>query len=277
MATDIEAKPDVLLYPDSDGQPMSDNTLQFRWIVTFQGNLDLLFGQREDVFVAGDLLWYAEEGNPAERVAPDAMVVFGRPKGDRGSYQQWLEEGIAPQVVFEVLSPGNRSDEMNRKFDFYERHGVEEYYVYDPDLVQLTAWMRMDGRLRPVYPIGNHISPRLQIRFDLSGNELVIYGPDGRRFKTFVEIGELLKASEREAAEARRVAADALAREERSRREAEEARAQEERSRREAEEARAQEELSNRAAESAQRRTEQLAARLRELGVDPDSLPPPKP
>ncbi len=32
------------------------------------------------------------------------MVVFGRPKGDRGSYKQWLENQIAPQVVFEILS-----------------------------------------------------------------------------------------------------------------------------------------------------------------------------
>ena len=58
-------------------------------------------------FVAGDLLWYAQQGDPTERLAPDAMVVFGRPKGDRGSYKQWEEDGIAPQVVWEVLSPGN--------------------------------------------------------------------------------------------------------------------------------------------------------------------------
>ena len=38
-----------------------------------------------------------------------AMVVFGRPKGYRGSYRQWEEGGIAPQVVFEILSPGNRA------------------------------------------------------------------------------------------------------------------------------------------------------------------------
>jgi Uma2 family endonuclease len=40
------------------------------------------------------------------------MVVFGRPKGDRGSYKQWEENNIIPQVVFEILCPGNRSQEM---------------------------------------------------------------------------------------------------------------------------------------------------------------------
>ncbi|MFM7579379.1 MAG: Uma2 family endonuclease, partial [Microcystaceae cyanobacterium] len=99
-------------YPDRDGQAMADNSLQFEWIVVLKENLDLLFSDRPDVFVAGDLLWYPVEGNNKIRRAPDALVVFGRPKGYRGSYKQWAEEGIAPQVVFEVLSPGNRLQEM---------------------------------------------------------------------------------------------------------------------------------------------------------------------
>jgi hypothetical protein len=72
------------------------------------------------------------EGQPKIRQAPDALVAFGRPKGYRGSYRQWVEGGIPPHVVFEVLSPNNRHNELIRKFQFYDRHGVEEYYVFDP-------------------------------------------------------------------------------------------------------------------------------------------------
>ena len=93
-------RPAEIVYPESDGQPMADNTKQFRWIVTIEGGIDALFKDDPNVFVAGDLLWYPVEGQPTIRMAPDAMVVFGRPKGDRGSYQQWREAGIAPQVVF---------------------------------------------------------------------------------------------------------------------------------------------------------------------------------
>jgi hypothetical protein len=85
------------IYPESDGQRMAENTRQFRWIVTIEGGLEALFRNRPDVFVAGDLLWYPVEGEPGTRVAPDALVVFGRPKGDRGAYLQWLEGGIAPK------------------------------------------------------------------------------------------------------------------------------------------------------------------------------------
>jgi Uma2 family endonuclease len=115
-----------IIYPDSDGKPIADNTRQFRHIVTIHGGIAALFADNPNDFVAGDLLWYPVEGNNKIRAAPDTMVVFGRPPGDRGSYLQWREDGLAPQVVFEVLSPGNTVAEMTRKFLFYEQYGVEE-------------------------------------------------------------------------------------------------------------------------------------------------------
>ncbi len=99
-------------YSESDGQMMADNTKQFRWIVTIKENLEWLFAENSEVFVAGDLLWYPVEGEPKIRIAPDVLIIFGRSKGDRGSYQQWQEANIAPQVVFEILFPGNRLQEM---------------------------------------------------------------------------------------------------------------------------------------------------------------------
>ncbi|MGQ9741611.1 MAG: Uma2 family endonuclease, partial [Chloroflexus sp.] len=39
----------AIVYPDSDGMPMADNTKQFRAIVTIQGNLDAIFRERDDV------------------------------------------------------------------------------------------------------------------------------------------------------------------------------------------------------------------------------------
>ena len=82
MSVPILSPPD-LVYPESDGQPIADNTLQYQWIVTIEGNLDALFAHRSDVFVAGDLFWYPVEGHPEIVTAPGALVVFGRPKGHR--------------------------------------------------------------------------------------------------------------------------------------------------------------------------------------------------
>ncbi|BBH41379.1 hypothetical protein myaer102_39900 [Microcystis viridis NIES-102] len=137
----------TIVYPDSDGKPMADNTRQFRWITTIKANLDWLFANDADVFVAGDLLWYPVEGDNKTRQAPDVMVAFGRPKGERGSYQQWKENNIPPQVVFEILSPGNTQTEMTRKLLFYDRYGVEEYYIYPTfRTLSVTTSQKRKGR-----------------------------------------------------------------------------------------------------------------------------------
>ncbi|MBX2997909.1 MAG: Uma2 family endonuclease [Caldilineaceae bacterium] len=210
-------QPKEIVYPESDGMPMADNTLQFRWIVTIQGGLDLLFRDNPSVFVAGDLLWYPIEGEPTIRVAPDVMVVFGRPKGDRGAYLQWREGGIAPQVVFEILSPGNTVMEMTRKLGFYDRYGVEEYYLYDPDRNELSIWIDQEGGLTEVEDVDGWISPRLGIRFAQTAETLKIYRPDGAIFDPYVELGTRLEMErqraeqERQRAEQERQRAERLA------------------------------------------------------------------
>lgn len=222
-------KPEII-YPDSDGEPMSDNTQQFELIVWIKENLELLFANNNSVFVAGDLLWYPVEGNNLLRQAPDVMVAFGRQKGYRGSYQQWLEDNIPPQVVFEIWSPGNRPSNMARKFQFYAQYGVEEYYLYKPDLLDLTGWRRGESTLEVIEEIEGWVSPRLGVRFQLAEERLQIYRPDGQPFLTYLEL-----AQQREQAEAR----------------AEEA------------EARVQE---------SEARVQLLAAKLREMGIDPNQL-----
>jgi len=177
-----------IVYPESDGKPMADNTKQFTWIVKIKENLEVLFKSNPDVFVAGDLFWYPVKGSNRIKLAPDTMVVFGRPKGQRGSYRQWEEDNIPPQVVFEILSPSNSKGEMTRKKLFYLKHGVEEYYVYDPDGISLEVSIRENNSFKEIENFATWTSPRLNIRFDMTGDELVIYYPDGSRFLSPVEL-----------------------------------------------------------------------------------------
>ncbi|HEY9741507.1 MAG TPA: Uma2 family endonuclease [Coleofasciculaceae cyanobacterium] len=195
-----------IIYPDSDGQPMADNTKQFELIVLIKKNLDVLFANDPNVFVAGDLLWYPIEGDNKTKIAPDAMVVFGRPKGDRGSYQQWQEDNIPPQVVFEILSPGNSLKEMAKKLQFYDRYGVEEYYLYDPDKVDLTGWLRSEDGLEVIEEMAGWVSPRLGIRFELAEGELVIYRPNGERFANYLELAQRVEQERQEKEQAQQQA-----------------------------------------------------------------------
>ncbi len=293
---DAVATPEVV-YPDSDGERMAENDLQFRWIVTLQGGLDALFRADPNVIVKGDMLWYPVEGRPDLRVAPDAMVVFGRPKGYRGSYRQWVEGGVAPQAVFEVLSPGNRAGEMRLKHAFYEKYGVEEYYVYDPDRVTLLGYRRdAKGKLAPLSEMDGYVSPRLGVRFELA-DELVVYRPDGKSFLTYLELVEQNEAQRTEAARERRDAVEAYAKlveqadarqaeadrergradRERQKADARQAEADREReaTRRERQKAEAERALAQAErdrAEALRRANDALRAKLRAAGIDPDAV-----
>ena len=191
--------PAPVVYPESDGQPMADNTRQLRWIVMRYDNLAALFHENPNVFVGGNQFWYPVEGHPEVVISPDVYLVFGRPKGDRPSYKQWEEGNIPLTVVFEILSPENCHAEMVDKLAFYEEYGVEEYYEYDPDKQRLIAYGRCGELLRRVLPLADFVSPRLGIRFDLSGSELVVQGPDGRPFLTFEEVEAKRLAAEQRA------------------------------------------------------------------------------
>jgi Uma2 family endonuclease len=244
-------------YPDSDGEPMAENTVQYRWITTIKGGLDIVFEQDPNVFVAGDLFWYPVEGDNRTRRAPDVMVAFGRPKGDRGAYLQWREGGIAPQVVFEILSPGNRGAELALKFQFYETYGVEEYYIYDPDDNMLEGWLRAEDRLRKIPEMNGWTSNRLGVRFTLVDGQLRLYGPDQQPFVTVVEHAKRAQEQQRRADEQQRRA------DEQQRRADEQQRQAEEQRRRADEQQRQTEEQS--------RRAERLAAQLKALGIEPEA------
>ena len=151
MQTTAATQPEII-YPETDGEPMAQNTQQAEVMMTLKENLDALFADRDDVFVAIDHFWYPVKGHPNIRQAPDVMVVLGRPKGHRGSYKQWEEDNIPPQVVFEVVSPGNTQEEWDAKLAFYEQYGVLEYYIYDPERVSgagmcggAGSWWRLKG------------------------------------------------------------------------------------------------------------------------------------
>ena len=181
-------KPGEVFYPETDGQPMADNTKQYRSMVWFIENIKDLFTQQPNVFVAGDLLWYPLQGQPHISVAPDCLVAFGRPKRDRGSYKQWEEGGVAPHVVFEVLSPNNTPIEMMDKLADYERYGVQEVYYYDPDNNDLRAWLRKGDKLERVQSVDGFQSPLLKVRFWPTSEGLKVERPDGTAFESFEEL-----------------------------------------------------------------------------------------
>ncbi len=252
MVTQIpNANTAEVIYPETDGQPMANNTEQFRWIVVIEQNLEYLYAHDPNVFIAGDLFWYPLEGRNDIVYAPDVMVAIGRPKGRRGSYQQWNEDNIPPQVVFEILSPANTQDEMDRKLLFYERYGVEEYYIYNPKNNQLRGFVRGNLGLDVISSMANWVSPRLGIRFDISGQELEIYHPDGIKFFSYIEANQQLEQANQQLEEANQLI---------------------QQEKQKAEEVNQQLEEANQLIQQERQKSRQLLERLQQMGINLEDL-----
>lgn len=118
-------------YPSSDGKPMAETDQHRDDMVALIEGLKARYAPRADVYVAGNLLVYYEEGNPKARFAPDVFVVLGVPRRRRRVYKLW-EEKKPPSVVIEVTSRGTWLEDEGKKKALYARLGVPEYFLYDP-------------------------------------------------------------------------------------------------------------------------------------------------
>ena len=198
-----------IFYPTSDDLAQGRTTIRYEWIVAIKGGLDAAL---PNAFVAGDLFWYPVQGDRGTRLAPDVLVALDRPKGDRGSYKQWEEDAKPPDVVFEIWSPGKSFAHKTNKLLFYNRHGVREFYAYDPDANELTVYLRGARGLDLVDAAAGSTSPLLGVRFEVGAKKLVIPGPDGRPFRTFAELHADAEAARQDAGAARHTAEAATAR-----------------------------------------------------------------
>ena len=214
-------------------EPMPETSLHAYFTTLIVSAVRWIFRDRRDVFVTSNFAWYPEPGDSKD---PDVVVVFGRSDGPRSSWRDAREDGVSPQVVFEIKSKGNTLAHISAKRRWYDRHGVEEYYDYDPERGTFATWCRSaeSGQLEQIGRGAGFRSPRLGLTFVLNGLALEIVGPDGRILGDYVA-AERTAEAERERAETQWARAEA----ERERAEAEHERAEAERDRAEAERDRA--------------------------------------
>ena len=121
-----------IIYPEPDGSPMAESDPTRDYLVYGVESLKLYFQNRQDVYISGNLWLCYEEGVPDAVVAPDVFVVFGVENRPRRSYKVWEENGKTPDWVLEVTSKSTRDVDEQKKPITYAQMGVREYFQYDP-------------------------------------------------------------------------------------------------------------------------------------------------
>lgn len=222
-------------YPDEDGLPMAESDFQRDYLIAAVKVLEIHFQSRPDVYVSGNLFIYYEEGNPQSVVAPDTFVVMGVEKRQRRSYKTWENGDKTPDFVLEITSMSTRSQDQGAKKGIYAFLGVQEYFQYDPTGDYLIPQLQGFNLVEGNYfPITPTNLPdgTISISSQVLSLDLRVL-PDGKLRFYNPATGEFLLTHEE--AEAARRNAEAARRD-------------------------------------AQERAQRLAAKLQELGIDPDTL-----
>ncbi len=201
---------------------MAESDFQLTPLLYAVSALRGFFQERQDVYVAGNMFIYYEEGTPKSVVAPDVFVVLGAEKKDRSSYMLW-QEPKGPDFVMEITSRSTRSEDQGPKRGTYAFLGVTEYWQYDPTGDYLSPSLQL-FRLRDdnyeAIPAHEHADGRLSLYSEVLGLEVRV--EDGalgfydleadRKLLTYQEMSAARQAAEarieaetraRQAAEAR--------------------------------------------------------------------------
>jgi hypothetical protein len=246
--------------PCSDDQPV-DNELQTLIPTLLYNTLfDLWGSSRNDWLFSIDMGFYYDPAKPA--IAPDGMLCLGiQPPATenlRSSYVLWQEK-VIPLFALEIVSktPGK---ERTKKKDISESVGVLYYLVYAP-LLKRKAKFQLYKLIEGKYVLqSDGHKPYWMPEINLSiGAERQLYGTKEREWLFWYNENQVRYPTPMERAEAEANLAKAAS--ERADIEARRAKAESERA-----------DIATAAQVATEQKNNALRQRLRELGIDPDSI-----
>ena len=146
----------VAMFPDDDGvrrelingeifvtpSPVTRHQrLSMRLALSLGNHLDLHPGQGEVFTARLDVVL-----TDYDVVEPDVLVVLG----DQRNILTEVNVRGAPGIVIEILSPGTRKRDLTIKRQLFDREGVREYWIVDPERNTVALHRRLDDGSFPL-------------------------------------------------------------------------------------------------------------------------------
>lgn len=80
----------------------------------------------------------------------------------------------APDLIVEILSPGNNKKELQNKYEVYEESGVQEYWIIQPEAQNLLVYTLVEGKYQAskLFTSGDIITTPIMPGFELDLEEV---------------------------------------------------------------------------------------------------------
>jgi Uma2 family endonuclease len=246
--TTLDILPEVTCPPTDlwSDEPPLESDLHLQQITILIGCLERLWQQRTNYYASGNLTIYYNEEQLKKRdfCGPDFFVVLDTEKRPRKSWVVWGEGGKYPNVIVEILSPSTANIDRNKKKNLYQNtFRTPNYFWFDPESLELQGFRLIAGQYQAIAANENGY---------LWSEQLEIYlGIFDRKLRYFTVDGQLVPTPQEAELEQRQAKEQIFLEKEQERKAKEQAILEK---------------------EQAILEKERLAAKLRELGIDPETI-----
>ena len=255
-------------------EPPLESYLHLQQLLLLIKCLDWFWQEQNDYFAAGNLtIYYSPEQQKNKQFrGPDFFVVLNTERKPRQSWVVWEEGGKYPNVIIELLSNSTANVDRTTKKEIYQEiFRTPEYFWFSPQTLEFKGFELIRGEYEEMPPNepGQFWSKQLQLFLGIHQQQLRFFTPEGELVPTPEESAQISRQQaleaeataeteklQREATEQRALEAEAMAENERQQREA----------------TQQQLETAQQQLEIERQQKEKLAAKLRELNIDPDTL-----
>jgi len=260
--TTLDILPEVTCPPTDlwSDEPPLESDLHLQQIIILLSCLELLWQERNDYYASGNLTIYYNEEQLKKRdfCGPDFFVVLDTEKRPRKSWVVWGEQGKYPNVIIEILSDSTANiDRTKKKILYQNTFRTPNYFWFDPNTLELQGFRLIEGQYQAI---------AANEQGYLWSEQLGLYlGIFDRKLRYFTVDGQLVPTPQEAELEQRQAKERILLEKERILLEKEQALLEKERILLEKEQALLEKEQERQA-------KEKLAAKLRELGINPQTI-----
>jgi len=253
--TTLDILPEVTCPPTDlwSDEPPLESDLHLQQITILIGCLERLWQERSNHYASGNLTIYYNEEQLKKRdfCGPDFFVVLDTEKRPRKSWVVWGEGGKYPNVIVEILSDSTANIDRNKKKNLYQNtFRTPNYFWFDPESLELQGFRLIAGQYQaiPTNENGYLWSEQLELYLGIFDRKLRYFTTDGQLVPTPQEA----ELEQRQAKEQILLEREQIFLEKEQERKAKEQALLEK--------------------EQAILERERLAQKLRELGIDPETI-----
>lgn len=246
-------------------EPEMESSLHYTQLALLVTCLEWFWRDRTDYFMGANLTIYFSRQQLRNRDfrGPDFFLVKRTEARSRNAWVVWEEDGRYPDLIIELLSTSTANIDRTLKQDLYQnRFRTPEYFWFSPDTLEFQGFRLVGHAYEAIRPNeqGWRWSEELGLYLGIEANQLRYFTAQGEIVPTVAEAVTQAMAETEQAQQQ-------LEREQQALEQTQQQLEQQRQRLGQTEQQLEQERLERLAA---QQQVEQLAARLRELGIEPD-------